>query len=414
MVKRGILVIILSVIAGFVCQGEPLKDKIFSPRFKTLKTWTIGNFDSPPIIRMGTEDRVEILFDEIGEDNSWLRYRLVHCNADWEPSQLVESEYIEGINDIEIDDYAQSVATYVHYVNYRIEIPNERVNLLHSGNYLVQVYEYDNPDEILLQTRLQVSENTVPITGFYNGRTDKGFQLGYQQLGIKGIVDLSGGENPYQDFRLEIRQNIDDATRRVLPVPTRVNGNTLLYEHTPGLIYDAGNEYRRFESVSNSFPGMNVDSLHYGGSNYHVWLKADTPKDDREYSYDSTQHGRFIVREWNATDSNIGADYITVHFRLEMPPIQDGEVYVDGEMTYGEFGENNRMYYDSEARAYLLDMPLKQGAYNYRYIVKKGDGSVYNLDGDKYETSNQYVVSLWERRVRDRADRLLGVEIIEQ
>lgn len=388
------------------------RQQIFSPRFKTLKVQNIDLFDAPPVIRIGSQDRIEITFDEIGEDNSWLEWRLIHCNADWQPSALVESEYIDGFNANKIEDFAYSTATFVHYVNYRIEIPDERCGILRSGNYLLQVYDPQEPDDVLLQARFQVSENMAEVAGTMTSRTDRGFNDEWQQLGLAVTVDLQDGSNPYGDYRVEVRQNIDNETR-MIPMPGRVNGNVLIYEHIPQLIFPAGNEYLRFESVSNRFAGMKVDSLHYEGTNFHVWLKPDAPRARREYEYDRTQHGRYIVREYNATDSNIGADYITVHFRLDTAEIPGGDVYVDGEMTDGLFTDRNRMTYSDAEGAYLFQMPLKQGAYNYRYKVKGADGTVRDPDGNKWETGNQYVVKVWKRSPGERADRLVGMDIIQ-
>lgn len=411
---RHSFILILTLLTVFVASADTdTRQQIFSPYFKTLKVQNVDVFDAPPVLRLGSDDHIEITFDEIGEDNSFLEYRLLHCNADWQPSALLESEYLDGFNAVRIEDYAFSSATYVHYVNYRIEIPNEETGIMRSGNYLLQVYNPDRPDETLLQARFKVSENSATITGGYNARTDRGFNDIWQQLRVTATVELGDGSNPYSDFRLEMTQNNNDLSRRIIPVPGRVNGNQLVYDHNAQLIFPAGNEYLRFESLSNQFPGMKVDSLHYEGSNYHVWLKPDYPRAEREYQYDSTQHGRFLVREYNSTDSNIGADYITVHFMLDMAELRDAEIYVDGEITNGQFNDRNRMTYDRARGAYVLQMPLKQGAYNYRYMVKGSDGDYTPLDGDKWETGNQYEVGLWKRRPGDRADSLIGFELIQ-
>lgn len=393
-------------------RGMDTSERIFSPRFKTLKVWNPDNFDAAPVLRIGSDDRLEILFDEIGEDNSWLEWRLVHCNADWQPSALVDSEYVDGFNARRIEDFAFSSSTYVHYVNYRIELPTPELPILRSGNYLLQVYNPDDPEDTLLQCRFRVTQNEAAISGGYNARTDRGYNDTWQQLWLKATVDRSDGGNPYQDYKLEITRNNEYDSSRILPVPMRVSGNELIYDHDPQLIFPAGNEYRRFESVSNQFPGMNVDSLRYMGSNYHVWLRPDEPRAYDDYIYDQTQHGRFLVREWNATDSNIGADYITVHFRLHTGKMPGAEIYVVGEMTQGAMTDANRMEYSRQANSYELQLPLKQGAYNYRYVMKLPDGTFRQLDGDKWQTQNQYDVYLWERRPGDRADRLIGHQLI--
>lgn len=417
MVKRFLLAISLFLSAALAGVADiDSSERIFNPYFRTLKTFADDNMFAPAVIRLGTLDRLIVSFDEIGEDNSYLEYRLIHCNSDWQPSRLVESEYIDGFNSARIEDYEYSSNTYVHYVNYRIEIPNEEVDILHSGNYLLQVYDPDEPDETILQTRFRVTEGLVKVAGTANSRTDRGHNSEWQQLAIAVDYDGFTDLNPFQDITLEIIQNSRDATRRELKSPIRVNGNTAIYDHVPALIYPASNEYRRFESVSNSFPGMHVDSLHYMGSNYHVWLKPDERRDNSQYQYDRTQNGRFLVREYNATNSDVGADYITVHFMLEFPELINADLYLDGEFTHNRFDDFNRMTYDREARVYRAQVPLKQGAYNYQYVAIPRDASTPPtpalVEGNKYETDNEYTVAVYFHPPGARAERLIGFAVI--
>lgn len=389
---------------------------IFDRRFRTLKTEVEDNFMSPPVIRLGTNDRILVKFDEIGEDNSYLEYRLIHCDADWQPSRLIESEYLEGFNSVRIEDYAYSTATFVHYVNYLIAFPNEELQIKHSGNYLLQVYDPERPEETLLQTRFQVTENRARIEGNVTSRTDMGHNTYWQQLAFE--IDCQGiGEfNPYQDIIVYVTQNDREATKRRIMTPLRVSGDKIIYEHLNDLVFGASNEYRRFESVSNSFPGMRVDSLRYMGSNYHVWLKVDEPRQSASYSYDQTQHGRFLVREYNSTDSDIGADYITVHFLLECPELPAYDIYLDGEFTHDRMDKENQLTYDHRVGGYVAEVPLKQGAYNYQYVTRSrqtGEISTSTIEGDKYETLNEYGIAVYFRPPGARADRLISYRILQ-
>lgn len=417
---KGIIygVLLLALIALLVAinaNGAVVSDQIFDSRFRTLKTSVADEFMAALVIRLGTNDRIIVNFDEIGEDNSFLQYRLIHCNADWEPSRLVESEYLDGFNVNDVRDFAFSSGTFVHFINYQIEIPNDDVRIKYSGNYLLQVFHQDDPDRVVLQTRFMVSENTAVVEGAALSRTDRGHYSEWQQLELTVDGDASGISNPYSDILVRVDQNGREETARWLRNPTRVEGVRMTYKHQPDLIFPASNEYRRFESVSNGFPGMHVDSLRYMGSNYHVWLKKDEPRAYREYEYDRTQHGRFLVREYNSTDSDLGADYITVHFLLETDRIPDADVYVDGEFTHGLYTDANRMTYDPEAGAYRAEIPVKQGAYNYQYVVRDARNpqpSPAPIEGNKYETDNEYRVAVYFRPPGSRGDRLIGFRLL--
>lgn len=419
--KRWVIAALACIwlIAGSVAaQAVDTSTRIFHPDFKTLKVMREDSFMAQPIITLGGDERIVISFDEIGEDISDLQWRLVHCNADWQPSALVESEYLDGFNIADVEDAAFSQNTFIHFVNYRIEIPAPGMTPLASGNYLAQVFFRDEPERPILQARFYVSEQAVRIDGHASGRTDKGINTDFQQLAISidpGSFNLS---NPFTDVSLRVTQNDSPETERLLPVPSRLDGRTLIYEHLPNLIFNAGNEFRRFETVRVNYPGMNVDSMRYGGSNYHAFLAPDRVRAGRSYRYDETQKGRFLIREYNSTDSDLGADYVTVHFTLDAPEMIGADVYVDGEMTHHVLDESTRMRYDVNERLYRLQMPLKQGSYNYRYVVvPRSTGSFSNatstpIEGDYAETSNEYPVRMYYRPPGSRADRLLSTVTI--
>lgn len=417
--SRKWLTAILSAagIFGLTCDvwGEDTRQTIFHPDFRTLTVRADGELMSVPVLRLGTEDKLEISFDEIGDDFRYLQYRLIHCNADWQPSRLLELEYLEGFNLGDITDYAFSSNTFVHFVNYHLSFPEEGKEPLVSGNYLLQVFDQDDPDETLLQLRFSVSENSVAVDGNASGRTDKGFNTEWQQVNLS--LDPIGTKigNPYQDLTICVTQNGNPATRRSVSHPMRVQGDRIVYEHAQELIFPAGNEFRRFETVRISDPGMHVDSIRYGGTNYHVWLSPDEWRAQGIYRYDSTQRGRFLVRESNASDSDLGADYVTVHFTLDSPEIVDADIYLDGEMTGHEIADRWKMSYDYNTRLYTIQAPLKQGSYNYQYVaVPRGGGlaTPSPVEGDFHETINEYLVEVYYHPPGARADRLVGYAVI--
>ena len=128
-----------AIFSSAIAFGENTEQTIFNPNFRTLTVTANGDLMAPPLMRLGTDDIIDISFDEISEDYRYLRYRLIHCNADWQPSRLLESEYLPRFNEGEISDYAFSSNTFVHFVNYHLALPQEGMEPLVSGNYLLQV-----------------------------------------------------------------------------------------------------------------------------------------------------------------------------------------------------------------------------------------------------------------------------------
>lgn len=397
---------LMLILLGFTMNAE---------RLRTIKVMKEGDFMAAPSIRLGSDERISVNFDEWSEDFSDLQYRLIHCGPDWKPSGLLESEYLDGFNIDDIEDLAFSQNTFVHYVNYQVTLPNERINPTVSGNYIIEIFERDNPEETLGEARFSITEHSADISGGVSSHTDRGLNTEWQQLELTVRPTDIDIDDPYTRLRIDIIQNGTPYATSTLLTPSRMEGKSIVYSHQPELIFKAGNEFRRFETIRTDYNDMHVDSMRFLSRNYHVWLTPDRERASKEYSYDQTQQGRYLVREYNSTDSNLGADYVTVHFKLIAPEVTDADVYVEGEMTGWKLDPSTRMRYDYDQGAYLLEMPLKQGSYNYRYTavarsgLRRPDPSV--IEGNKHETRNEYRVMVWYKPIGGRYDRLIADQL---
>ena len=155
-----IAVVIMNV-ATYASDIEDTRTRTFDPAFHSLLVRLDGNYMFPPIITRGNDDHITVSFDELKDDRSYLRYTLVHCDADWRPSGLVDSEFVDGFNYADIEDYEFSSGTLSQFVHYQFTLPNEHMQPLISGNYLVRVYREEDPDDVVLQARFMVCENEV-------------------------------------------------------------------------------------------------------------------------------------------------------------------------------------------------------------------------------------------------------------
>lgn len=409
--------IILLVSAIWYVSSYAIADtssSIFHPGFHSLQIGVEGNEYAPPIINLNSNDRIVISFDEIADDRRYMRYSLTHCDAQWNPSGLVDSEYINGFNQGDIDDYEYSQLTSIHYVHYSIALPNDQIQFTISGNYLLQVYD-ESSSEVLLQARFSVSENSMKVNADVSSRTDIDFNNRHQQLSISVNSDKVNVHNIYNDLTVIVQQNRRHDNQQIIKHPLRVTGRVAYYEHLQPLIFKAGNEYRRMEIISTSYPGMGVEDIYYSEPYYHMKLATDHPRYANNYTYDQTQHGQYTIREYNSTQSNIEADYIITHFALEMPELINSAVYIEGEFSQRQFSPETIMTYNHATGAYEKSILLKQGAYNYQYLVKPQGATTGNttiVEGDFYQTINEYLILVYHRPPGSRYDHLVGMSAI--
>lgn len=390
---------------------------VFNARVHSLQVHLEGDETAPPVIMLGTGDRITVSFDHLAEEREYLRYELVHCNADWRPSGLVDSEFLDGFNFGDIDTYDYSQLTTTHYVHYTLTLPNAQVRPMISGNYLLKIYPEQDSDDVWLQCRFLVSEQSAVIGVEVSTVTDVDYNKAHQQLGVTVDSERSAVEDPFNDLTVMIQQNGRYDNEVALRQPMNMRGRHIsVYEHQPQLIFDAGNEYRRFETVSTVYPGMRVEAIEYAEPYYHFKLATDESRADRMYLYDQTQHGRFKIREYNSDAGDIEADYGVVHFSLDMPEMQDAMIFIDGDFVNRRFDPESMMTYNRSTGLYERNVLLKQGAYSYQYlVVPKGKNRGYTapVEGDKFQTANEYFIKVYARHPGERYDRLIGVSAVK-
>ena len=90
----------------------------------------------------------------------------------------------------------------------------------------------------------------------------------------------------------------------------------------------------------------------------------------------------------------------------------DGEVYVVGGVTDWQLQDEFRMAYNPTLPGYLTKGLLKEGFYDYAYAYVPNNSSHFilsELEGDAYQTQNQYSILVYYRPFGQRYDRLVSI-----
>lgn len=395
-------------------QAQKFRTSAFSDKVKTLRVFPANKWDGTPIIELGSSNRIEINFDVMDPAPGGYTYTLTHCNADWTPSQLIESEYMNGFQNRYLEDYATSFNTTMNYVNYRITFPNEDITIKVSGNYAVLVFpEYS--DEPILCACFSVMEKKSDILMQVTSQTDKGMNSLYQQVNFT-LTCENEVKTPMQDLKVYVRQNNRTDNEAALVKPLRILGNQLIYEHIPALIFDSGNEYRNFEMITYKYNGLNIEAMKFYSPYYHALVYPDRVRAGRSYSYYEDINGRVFIRTLSGDDPDNEADYYIVHFSLPCEKPYPENVYILSEAFNNILDERSKMDYNPQEGGYVKSVLLKEGYYNYLYVTRKDNrspGSTASIEGNYYQTENEYRVLVYFRRAGDKYDRLIGTQTIQ-
>ena len=136
-------------------------DSVYSSNIKSIIFGKQGVEMSLPIIQLGSNEKLMLRFDELGDNSNFYRYRIQHCTHDWQISDISVSDYMNGFEEGTINNQQFSFTTMEHYVNYWQSIPNDMSSFAASGNYLLTVYLQSDPDSIVFTRRFKVYE---PLT----------------------------------------------------------------------------------------------------------------------------------------------------------------------------------------------------------------------------------------------------------
>lgn len=411
MKKRLILCVLLIITLSVKAQ----KNEVFTPNIQSLLVKVNNNWLTPPIINLNSDDVLEVSFDELSHEYHRFQYVISHYNADWTPSGLNEIDYLEGFNNSPIEDYQNSVNTTMLYTHYRISFPNEQVKFKVSGNYIISIYNDDDNSKPVCKACFSILENKVSVSASVSSNTDIDNNKSNQQVSFR--VNYAGYNIriPQSELKIKVMQNLreDNCTTNILP--SYVGPNELKYEYNKNLIFNAGNEYRRFEMVSVKYAAQGVQSIRFFDPYYHVTLFPDELR-IKNYSFDKDQNGRYWVRYDWATNNDTEADYFLVHFSLPWKDaLPDGDFYLQGAFTNDNLTENYRLKYNPATKAFETTQLLKQGSYNYQYLFLPAgsDRTTEALtEGNYYETENEYLILVYHRPFGERYDRLIGMQQI--
>ena len=372
---------------------------------KTINFRSNTNQSELPILTLN--ERLYLEFDVLSPDEEDYYYVIEHYNYDWTKSNLMKSEYLSGLDNVRIVNYENSFNTYQIYSNYRLQIPNQQTRLRVTGNYLLKIY--DDYDEIVFSRKFMVYENLVNVGVQLKRSRD------VRHVNTKQSVDFTinttnfNFNNPKQTVNTVILQNNNLKTAISGLKPQYILGNELIYRYTTESSFWGGNEYLNFETkdVRGTNLGVQFTDLE---DLYHSYLYTDINRYNRGYTYNPDINGNFQITILDRDNPSIEADYTIVHFSLLNPELSNESIYVYGAFNNYALNASNKMVFNPDSGFYEKDIKLKQGFYNYKYVLVNSEGALEEgvISGDFYETENNYKVLVYYRDLGARYDRIVG------
>lgn len=371
-----------------------------------LKAETANSF--APIFRLG--QRFSLSFDDIEGDEKDYTYKIEHCDYHWNKSQISENEYVIGFNKNRIRAYENSFNTLQYYTHYSIRFPNEKTQIIQSGNYLISIL--DQNDQIVFSRRFVIVNSKTDV-GVTIHRT-RSIETITNQLTVQFTINHPNLNinNPSEEIKVAVIQNNNWNTAIQNLKPQYFRMNQLVYKYDIETSFWGGNEYLNFDNKIIRNTSLNISNVYLGDDVYYTHLFTNEERAKKPYTYFPDINGNFLVRNLEGENAALDADYTWVHFSLKTEnKLNNKDVYVYGNFNNWQLSPLNKMKYNDKIGLYELPILLKQGFYNYKYATLDHQKKIndYEIDGSYFQTENEYTVLVYYRKMGARFDEVIGV-----
>nr|WP_299341483.1 DUF5103 domain-containing protein [Allomuricauda sp.] len=363
--------------------------------------------DQFPVIKQG--ETITLEFDDLKANEQDYYYKIIHCDYDWTPSQLLKSQYLVGMDNQRIIDYENSYTTLQPYSNYRLSIPNENVRLKVSGNYVLEIYNMYG--DLQFSRRFVVYRDLINVGGVV--RRSRDFNYLNEKQVVQFSINTAGFPvvNPKKEIKVAIIQNHFWPTALYNIKPQFTVGTELVYRYDKETSFFGGNEFLNFDTKDLRTTSFAISRIELEDV-YHHYLFTNGFRYDQDYTYFPDINGDFVIRTFQGQDEAREAEYTKVHFSLPYSnEIGLDNVYVIGKFNNYTIEEENRMEFNEESGKMELSLLMKQGFYNYKYIIEREDGTIdlNYVSGNFHFTENNYLILVYYRDFGEIYDSIIGI-----
>jgi hypothetical protein len=398
-------ILLLFVITSTAAQVET---EVTPPyNIKTI-SFVQKNQNVVPIFVLG--DDFEVQFDDLFGNEADYYYDITHCDYNWKPSEIPKTDYLQGFDNQRIQNYTNSFNTLQIYSHYKLSIPNQFTQLRISGNYILKVLNEDK--EVVFSRKFIVYEDlvSVPIQ-IKRARTVSNLDFKHNlEFSIK--TNTITFQNPLKNVKTVLLQN-GQFHSAITGIPAQYTiGNDLVYKYDTQTQFWAGNEFLFFDTKDIRAASNNVARVNSNSAIYSSYLHTNNARGNFPYSFSQDVNGNFAVRHLNASNNEIEADYTWVYFSLSAPAFRlNKNIYITGMFNNYALTPEYQMDYNTEKGIYEKAILIKQGFTNFQYSVADNKGIIDSenaIDGNFYQTENEYTVLVYYRENNDRYDRIIG------
>ena len=393
--------------------SQAQQENIFVKNIKTVRLFNAGNQLSFPVIKLNSNDLLELHFDDLDADVKYYYYTYQLCNSDWTRATTGQFDYIKGFTQTRITNYRFSAVALTRYTHYQVTLPDANMFPTKSGNYILKVFLNGDTSQLVFTKRFMVvdtkSSIMARVTQPYAPQFSKTHQKVQFTVDVKALQSFNAGQQikvvVLQNYRWDNAQDVK---------PTFIRGSSLEFNSENTAVFPAGKEWRWLDLRDFHLQSDRVLTADYKKYSTDIFLRPDGPLAEQKYVYYRDLNGMSSIEAIRGINPYYEGDYATVYFSF-VPPNGEAytnkDIYLFGQLTGYKFTDSVKMTYNPTEKKYETHLYLKQGYYDYTYMAidKNNPGKYSELDGNYYETENLYTILVYYEPFIGRSDELIGV-----
>ena len=413
--KKHLLLALFTLFTLFTIAQLP--DVVYKPNIQCVRFHMYGDQSAIPVYNLNSSDQLELNFDDLDGNVKSYYYSFQLCDYNWKPVDLSPFMYIKGFTQQRISTNRYSSIAYTKYTHYQAILPDRSTTITLSGNYLLKVFLNGDTSQLAFTRRLLVLDSKAAITAKVVQPFTPQYFNTHQKVQFNANITGLNTFSAAQQVKVVILQNNrwDNALKDI--PPTFVRNNSLEYSSENNCIFPGGKEWRWLDLRSFRLQSDRVDSARYTKTTTDVFVKPDRDRTGERYIYYRDLDGMFTIETYESINPYWQGDFATVHFTFTTPdakPLAGKDVYLAGQLTDYPLNDKTKMIFNNERGVYEVTAFLKQGYYNYTYIAvdKNNPQQRTDLEGNYWETENNYTILMYYKGFTDRSDQLIGVSKI--
>ena len=385
-----------------------VESEIIPPYNIKAITFIQNNENAVPLFELGSGFQFQ--FDDLFGNEANYYYEIVHCDYNWKPTDIAKTEYLKGFDGQRIQDYENSFNTLQMYSHYKLPIPNQNTQLVLSGNYMLKIL--DENKAVVFSRKFILYEDLVSVPMQIRRARTANFLESKHNIEFSVNSQVINFQNPLKNIKIALFQNgqFNTAIKNIAPQYTI--GNELIYKYDAETQFWAGNEFLYFDNNNIRNAANNISKIDSNNGIYNSHLYTNNARANYPYSFQQDINGKFVVRNLNAEKNEIEADYSWVYFSLSAPAFMSKKnIYITGMFNNYNLSPESKMDFNPKNNLYEKAILIKQGFTNYHYQVADDKGVIdakNAIDGNFWQTENDYSVLVYYRENNSRYDRVIG------